>query len=76
MPSDAEQLATIKSQILANLVSITAKPKPSYNIDGQDIKWGDYHKLLTVQLKEINELLSAETIAEVPSCGFTGEPFP
>lgn len=76
MPSDAEQLATIKSQILANLVAITASPKPSYNIDGQDIKWGDYHKMLTAQLKEINEVLAAETIAEVPSYGFTGEPFP
>ena len=33
MPTDAKQLATIKSQILANLVAITESPKPSYNLD-------------------------------------------
>ena len=72
MPSDAEQLATIKSQVLANLVTITAGPKPSYNIDGQQISWTEYHKMLTEQLKEINALLAAEAPAEVHSYGYTG----
>ena len=37
MPSDAEQLATIKSQTLALIATITAEPKPSYEIDDQRV---------------------------------------
>lgn len=42
MPSDAEQLATIKSQTLALIATITAEPKPSYEVDGQRVEWTDY----------------------------------
>lgn len=42
MPSDQQQLETIKSQSLQILADITANPKPSYNIDGQSISWNDY----------------------------------
>jgi hypothetical protein len=42
MPSDQQQLETIKSQTLAILADITANPKPSYNIDGQSISWTEY----------------------------------
>lgn len=46
MPTDAEQLALIKSQTLALLVEITAHPKPSYEIDGQEVSWNEYLKQL------------------------------
>jgi hypothetical protein len=42
MPSDAEQLRTIKSQVLAVMAEVTAAPKPSYNVDGQRMSWNDY----------------------------------
>lgn len=71
MPTDAEQLATIKSQALANLVAITANPKPTYDIDGQEVDWNEYHKMLTAQVKSANELLAAETPFEIHSVGFT-----
>jgi hypothetical protein len=60
MPTDAEQLATIKSQTLALLVDLTANPKPSYNIDGQQILWGDYFAKLTDKLEKIDALIAAE----------------
>jgi hypothetical protein len=41
MPTDAEQLATIRSLALAQLVELRASPKPSYSIDGQSVAWGD-----------------------------------
>ena len=72
MPSDAEQLATIKSQILATLVTITAGPKPSYNIDGQQVSWTAYHKMLIDEIAAIDALIAAGTPAEVRSYGFAG----
>ncbi|MCX7425366.1 MAG: hypothetical protein NTW96_07035 [Planctomycetia bacterium] len=42
MPSDLEQLQTIRSQALAILADVTANPKPSYSLDGQTVSWGDY----------------------------------
>lgn len=71
MPTDAAQLATIKSQVLALLVDLTANPKPSYNIDGQQILWADYYAKLTDRLEKINKLIASDTIFEVHSQGYT-----
>ena len=46
MPSDIEQITLIKTQTLARIAEITAEPKPTYNIDGQKVDWGDYLKQL------------------------------
>jgi hypothetical protein len=42
MPTDLEQLQTIRSQALAAMAEITASPKPSYTIDGQTVSWNAY----------------------------------
>lgn len=42
MPTDLEQIQTIKSQALASIAEITANPKPSYTIDGQSVAWNAY----------------------------------
>jgi hypothetical protein len=42
MPTDQEQLQTIKSQTLSLISEITAAPKPSYAIDGQAVSWSEY----------------------------------
>ncbi len=46
MPTDLEQIATIKTQTLARMVEITAQPKPTYEIDGQQVNWETYLKQL------------------------------
>ena len=71
MPTDAEQLATIKSQTLALLVDLTENPKPSYNIDGQEVEWTEYRRSLMLDLKEINQQIAANTVFEVHSQGYT-----
>ena len=71
MPTDAEQVATIKSQALANLVAITANPKPSYDIDGQEVEWTEYQKMLQDQVAWADKQLAAETPFEIHSVGFT-----
>ena len=42
MSTDTQQITTIKSQTLARMAEITAQPKPTYQIDGQLVAWGDY----------------------------------
>ncbi|HUT14348.1 MAG TPA: hypothetical protein VMY42_27935 [Thermoguttaceae bacterium] len=71
MPSDAAQLATIKTQILAILVDITENPKPSYMIDGQSLQWAAYQRLLLEQIDRINRQIAAETPFEISSRGYT-----
>ena len=71
MPTDAEQLATIKSQILQILVDITESPKPTYMIDGQTVSWTAYQRMLLDQLAQINAALAAETPFEIHSRGYT-----
>lgn len=71
MPSDAEQLATIKSQALANLVAITENPKPTYDIDGQEVEWTEYQKMLQDQVAWVDGQLAVASPFEIHSVGFT-----
>jgi len=56
--SYATNLETIRDQIAARLVEITAEPKPSYNVNGQQVAWNEYFTALTEQLAKINELIA------------------
>ena len=71
MATDAEQIATIKSQTLQRIVDITAQPKPNYNIDGQDIKWADYLKQLQATVAWCDAQLNAAEPFEERSYGYT-----
>lgn len=71
MPSDAEQITTIKTQTLARIAEITAEPKPTYDIDGQKIAWGDYLKQLRRTVDWCNEKLAGEEPFEVRSQGYS-----
>jgi hypothetical protein len=69
--SDAENIAAIKSQTLARIAEITAQPKPTYQIDGQMIAWGDYLNQLRQTVDWCNEKLAAEAPVEVQSQGYS-----
>ena len=69
--SDADTIATIKSQTLAIIADITAQPKPTYQIDGQMIAWGDYLSQLQRTVDWCNENLAGEAPFEVQSQGYT-----
>jgi hypothetical protein len=71
MTTDAQQIATIKSQTLARIAEITAQPKPTYQIDGQLVAWGDYLSQLQRVVDWCNERLSGEAPFEIRSQGFT-----
>ena len=42
MANDTEQIATIRSNTLAQLIELRANPKPSYDLDGQRVSWTEY----------------------------------
>ena len=69
--SDATTIAAIKSQTLAIIADITAQPKPTYQIDGQMIAWGDYLSQLQRTVDWCNENLAGEAPFEVQSQGYT-----
>jgi hypothetical protein len=71
MSTDAEQVATIKSQTLALMAEITAQPKPTYQIDGQLVAWGDYLTQLQRTIDWCNEKLAGELPFEVRSQGYS-----
>jgi hypothetical protein len=69
--SDATTIATIKGQTLAVMAEITAQPKPTYQIDGQMIAWGDYLSQLQRTVDWCNEKLAGEAPFEVQSQGYS-----
>ncbi len=71
MPTDAEQIRTIKSQTLAVLADVTANPKPSYSIDGQAVSWGDYLAQLRETVRWCDEQLDKQEPFEEHTRGCT-----
>jgi hypothetical protein len=69
--TDAQQIAVIKSQTLAVMAEITANPKPTYQIDGQMVAWGDYLSQLQRAVDWCNAKLAAESPFEVRSQGYS-----
>lgn len=58
--SDLSDLQEIKSNMIARLKEVTAKPKANYSIDGQSVNWADYTEMLREQIKEITDLINLE----------------
>lgn len=71
MPTDAQQLAAIKSQTLAVLAEITASPKPTYYIDGQTVAWNEYLVRLRDTVDWCDRKLAGEEPFEIHSQGIT-----
>lgn len=53
-------LQQTKAQVLADLAAITANPKPSYSINGQNVQWTEYFDRLTGRVAELNRLIQVE----------------
>jgi len=66
-----DAIRTIKRQALARIAEITATPKPSYRVDGQQVAWAEYLKQLRATVDWCNHALSGEAPFEVRSQGYT-----
>ena len=75
MPTPKEQLETIRDQVLARIVEVTASQKPSYSEEGQTYNWADYLAKLNKTLKDTNDEIerieSREEIFEYQQAGQT-----
>lgn len=69
MPTNIQQLETIRTQTLAQLVELRANPKPTYSIDGQTVSWTAYLASLERTVEWCNEQLRGLDPAEVQSQG-------
>ena len=71
MPSDLEHLQTIKAQTLALIADLTAHPKPTYSVDGQNVSWSEYLAALEATVDWCERKLAGEEPFEVHSQGIT-----
>ena len=66
-----ENLITARDQIAANLVTMTASPKPDYVIDGERYSWGRLFDSYTEKLAALNALIDADAPQELNSYGYS-----
>jgi len=59
MVTEAENIATIRANLLASLATESANPKPSYSIDGQSVDWNGYRAAILAQVAALNAVLAA-----------------
>lgn len=57
MPTELENLQTSAANIASLIATITASPKPTYNVDGQSVSWGEYLQTLIEQKKNLDKLI-------------------
>lgn len=50
-------LMETRDNLIALIGSVTQKPKPTYEIDGQKVEWGDYLGQLRQQLASTLQLI-------------------
>lgn len=61
MATDAENIATIRSNLLAALATESANPKPSYSVDGQSVSWTEWRAGILKQIADLDALGAATT---------------
>jgi len=71
MPTDRQQLERIKAQTLALINDLTAEPKPSYRLDGQEVAWSEYLRQLRETALWCDRQLAAQEPFEIRSQGCT-----
>ena len=69
--SNIEPLTRIKQQALSLIAEITAQPKPTYKVDGQNVAWSEYLAQLQATVEWCDRQFAAERPCEVKSRGYT-----
>lgn len=71
MPSDVEQIESIRAHTMAQLVELRENPKPTYSIDGQQVSWTDYIRSLQETIEWCDGKLASYRPFEFRSQGLT-----
>ena len=69
MPTDLEQIQTIKARTLDQLADLRTSPKPTYTLDGQHVSWETYLTSLQRTIDWCDEKLAGYEPFEVESRG-------
>lgn len=70
MATDADNLDQAISNVCAQLASLTASPKPTYQIGGKQVSWTEHFTALTQQLDALRlQRQRADGAFEVRSVG-------
>ena len=67
MPSDLEQIRTIKTDTLAQIAEVSDQRKPSYSENGQSFSWTEYLDHLARRVDWCNQQLALEEPFEIES---------
>lgn len=69
--SYVDDLTTARNNFAAKLAEVSAAPKPSYSIDGQQVSWTDYYRFLSEQVEKLNQQIASGESYEEVSIGIT-----
>ena len=58
------QLQRTRDHLIDRRMEIIQNPKPTYSIEQQEIKWGEYLEILNKSLKAVEDELSRYDLAE------------
>jgi hypothetical protein len=64
--SNIAKLKDSRDNLVQQLADITIKPKPTYEIDGQMVKWDEYQTSLIARIRSMNALINE---LDVGACG-------
>lgn len=53
MATAAQNLDQAIANITLQLANVTANPKPSYNVDGEQVQWTEYQQMLQDKLNAL-----------------------
>ena len=64
-----DSLTTARDNMSTVLAEITASPKPSYQVGGQQMSWTEYQESLLKNIENINRLLAQASPFEIVGIG-------
>ena len=67
----ADDIATIKTNTLAQMAQVSAERKPTYSEGGQTFQWTEYLEHLQRRVEWCDAQLAAEAPFEFPTQGYT-----
>ncbi len=71
MATDSENLQTTLSNLIRVRAEASANPKPTYNINGQQVDWVGYYQFLSSEITRVqSQIADNEGPFEVVTQGF------
>ncbi len=62
----ATNLTTTRLNVSKRLSEITSSPKPSYDVNGQEVSWTEYQKMLLDMLAQLNKAIAVGEVDPEP----------